>query len=76
MKTVRMSLYKKSGKKVKTITVASAVPALMGAMARCFFSKGAKQRVPKGRVQIVAQNGKVLFDAPAKKTSRTFTVRS
>lgn len=72
----RMTLYKKNGKKAKTITVASAVPALMGAMARCFFSKGKKRRVPKGRVQIVAQNDKVLFDAPAKKISGTFTVRS
>lgn len=76
MKTVRMTLYKKNGKKAKTITVASAVPALLSTAAQCFFSKGKRRRTPKGKVKIVAHNGKTVFEMDAKKMSRTFTVRS
>lgn len=72
----RMTLYKKNGKKAKTITVASAVPALMGAAAQCFYKKDKKRRVPKGKVKITAHNGKAVFEMDAKKMSRTFTVRS
>jgi hypothetical protein len=76
MKTVKLTIYNKRGKKAKTITVASAVPALMGAAAQCFFSKSKKRRVPKGKVKVVAHNGKAVFEMDAKKMSRTFTVRS